>query len=141
MRWLEAISQGCFEQANRYTIYAGQDDVMTPIMIAEEDSDDCTRCFCKPTHSLLLRFTAVDTAGNRLFPVMTMEREGCTQCCGCEGKLCLGCFACSEQCMDGMKLHAGHLQEGSVPGQIPANNLIGMAEVPKGGGGFTPTGA
>ena len=37
VRWLEAVSQGCFEQANKYTIFAGKDGVMTPIMIAEED--------------------------------------------------------------------------------------------------------
>ena len=72
-----------------------------------------------------------------MFPVMTMEREGCTQCLGCEGKLCLGCFACSDQCQDGMKLHAGHVS--GVPGQLGTHSLIGLAHQPKGGGGLTPT--
>ena len=50
---------------------------------AEEESDDMTRCFCKPTHSLLLKVWALspnprlDPANAKLFPVMTLEREGC----------------------------------------------------------------
>ena len=66
--------------------------------------------------------------------VMTMEREGCT----CKGLCCggikqgLGCFACYPCCQDGMRLHAGKLQnQPHEPGANPQDKLIGAAQVPK----------
>ena len=73
--------------------------------------------------------------------VMTMEREGCT----CKGLFCsgikpgLGCFACYPCCQDGMRLHAGKLQnQPHEPGANPQDKLIGAAQVPPGGGGGRP---
>mmetsp|Transcript_8688 Transcript_8688/g.32036 ORF Transcript_8688/g.32036 Transcript_8688/m.32036 type:complete len:207 (+) Transcript_8688:177-797(+) len=112
IKWVEAITQGCIEQANSYKIFDQTRSSM--FMKVQEESNDCNRCFCAPNHSFLLRFTAVDAAGNPLFPVMTMERVGCC-------KKCVACWTCCECCIDAMRLHAGEVR--GVPGELPSDQV------------------
>lgn len=60
------VCDNCIEVPNTYTIYNLETN--QAIIRVEEESDDCTRCFCAPAHSLILRFHALDPAGNPLFP-------------------------------------------------------------------------
>ena len=60
------VCDNCIEAPNTYTIYNLETN--QAIIRVEEESDDCTRCFCAPAHSLILRFHALDPAGNPLFP-------------------------------------------------------------------------
>jgi hypothetical protein len=99
--------------------------------------DGCTRCFCAPHHSVVLQFSALDPAGNPLFPVITMEREGCCS------KPCLGGFVCMDCCANEAFVHAGSVTQPSGQpggaGKLPKDRVIGRAKVPILGGGFTPT--
>ena len=60
------VCDNCIEVPNTYTIYNLETN--QAIIRVEEESDDCTRCFCAPAHSLILRFHALDPAGNPLVP-------------------------------------------------------------------------
>jgi hypothetical protein len=126
---LEAVSMGCIEQPNSYTIFDATSG--RPLMIAQEKSDMIPRICCKPQHSLLVHFYAVDGAGNKAAPIMTLERPGCLG-----AKPCVGRGPCGP-CLDEMKLHQGYV-EGDV-GDIPEQMVMGSAKVPSMAGGFTPS--
>eukprot|EP00899_Mesostigma_viride_P006214 jgi/Mesvir1/15594/Mv26140-RA.1 len=132
---LEAITMGCVEMANKYTIHPGHHDKAWEgpvIMNAIEKSDFWNRCCCAPYNNLFIEFRGGPTISeeqNRPPPVMTMEREACCTKCPC-------CFNWADCCLDGMTLHAGAVQ--GVPGKIVPQRVIGKAKQPK-GCTFTPT--
>ena len=110
VQWMEAITQGCVEQANVYDVFDAANG--NHLFVAMEKSGDCARCCCAPHHSLFVEFKTVANMNNtmrnasraELWAVptaMTMEREGCFK------KACLGCCICAPMCADGMFLHAG----------------------------------
>jgi hypothetical protein len=75
---------------------------------------------------------------------LTMIRDG-TQFPSCCNK-CVGCFACTDCCTDGMTLVAGSVAHNDTKeigkqmiDALPPNMTIGSAKVPIGGGGFSPT--
>ena len=130
LKWMEAVTAGCVEQKNAYSVI--DPDTNKRIMVVKEESDDCARCFCKPGHSLLLNFHRTRDDGKNVGDhVMTMEREGCCSKWG------LGCWALYPDCQDGMVLHAGRVV--GTPGQIGKEQSIAHAQVPPGGGGLHPT--
>ncbi|GMI17895.1 hypothetical protein TrLO_g1388 [Triparma laevis f. longispina] len=116
---LEAITMGCVEQKNIYTVLTPEGDAL---MTCREVSDFKTRCCCNPLHSLTIEIfkgigggdgnddaffagvgsNAVQSSDEALY---TAERPGC--CCGKPG-LC--CPACTDHCTDAMVLHAGHVK-------------------------------
>jgi len=123
--------------------------------IIKEESDDISRCCCKPHHSLYAKFFLVGSDAPELkpgqtvdwsyqpagSPFMTFEREGC-DCCfkGLCAKPCLGCCAFSDGCREIGTLHAGELtgRPGELHGQRERASLIGESIQPVGGGGFKP---
>jgi len=131
----DKISVNCVEQPNTYTIY--NLETQQALIRVEEQSECCTRCFCAPDHSVVLQFNALDPAGNAMFPVITMEREGCCS------KPCLGGFVCMDCCANEAFIHAGSVvQADGQPGgagKLPRDRVIGRAKVPILGGGLTPT--
>jgi len=155
VRMIEAISQGCCEQANIYDVF--DHDTNKRIMVIKEESDAMSRCCCKPGHSVFVKFYLVGKDAKELkpgekvdwsydpsdkgSPFMTFEREGC-DCCfsGACPKPCIGCFACSEGCQERGQLHAGDLSglPGQKKGQRDTARLLGESVQPRGGGGFKP---
>ncbi|KAJ1470387.1 Scramblase-domain-containing protein, partial [Baffinella frigidus] len=129
VQMMEAVTMGCVEQANVYDIIDATNN--RKIMVVEEVSDATARCCCGPTHSLLLHFYAVDGAGNKAQPLMTLERPGC-----CQEKPCVG-QGPMDMCLDEMKLHQGFLE--GTPGELPTQMLMGSAKMPSMAGGFTPS--
>jgi hypothetical protein len=131
----DKISVNCVEQPNTYTIY--NLETQQALIRVEEQSECCTRCFCAPDHSVVLQFNALDPSGNAIFPVITMEREGCCS------KPCLGGFVCMDCCANEAFIHAGSVvQADGQPGgagKLPRDRVIGRAKVPILGGGLTPT--
>ena len=125
----------CIEAPNTYTIY--NMDTQQALIRVEEQSDGCTRCFCAPNHSVVLQFNALDPSGNPLFPVITMEREGCCS------KPCLGGIVCMDCCANEGFVHAGSVtQPDGQPGgagKLPKDRVIGRAKVPIMGGGEAST--
>lgn len=123
--------------------------------IIKEESDTCSRCCCKPGHSVFVKFYLVGKDAPELkpgqkvdwsyepsgSPFMTFEREGC-DCCftGACPKPCIGCFACSESCQEHGTLHAGELTgtPGDAKGKRERTKLLGESVQPPGGGGFKP---
>lgn len=135
--WLEAVSQGCFEVPNTYTVWGGAsvDQATQHILTATENSKGCTRCCCAPMHSSFIHIIHPQT--RQVF--VTLERPG-VECCldgNCLGpKPCLCCFAFNESCSDAIYLHEGYIR-GAV-----GNNGKGIASVVQDtncGGGCTPT--
>eukprot|EP00217_Crustomastix_stigmatica_P003852 CAMPEP_0183790614 /NCGR_PEP_ID=MMETSP0803_2-20130417/1218_1 /TAXON_ID=195967 /ORGANISM="Crustomastix stigmata, Strain CCMP3273" /LENGTH=302 /DNA_ID=CAMNT_0026034855 /DNA_START=49 /DNA_END=957 /DNA_ORIENTATION=- len=118
----------CIEMPNKYTIF--DRDNGTKLLLAEEESECCNRVCCAPNHSLLVKIFATDPQGNKLFPVLTMEREGC-----CSKQL--HCFACMDCCLQESFIHAGEVS--GEPGKLEKDKVIGHSKVPVGGGGLTPT--
>ena len=49
VKWWEALTQGCIEQANTYDVI--DDRTGAHLFIAQEYSEDCNRCCCAPHHS------------------------------------------------------------------------------------------
>ena len=115
----------CIEAPNTYTIYNMA--TQQPLIRVEEQSDGCTRCFCAPHHSVVLQFNALDPSGNPIFPVITMEREGCCS------KPCLGGCVCMDCCANEGYVHAGSVTGDA--GKLPKDKVIGRAKVPIMGGG------
>ncbi|VEU38955.1 unnamed protein product [Pseudo-nitzschia multistriata] len=153
IRMVEAVTQGCIEQANVYDVF--NKETNKRVMIIKEESDGCSRCFCAPNHSIFVKFYMVGSdapeikPGEKIdwsyepsgAPFMTFEREGC-DCCfkGACPKPCIGCYACTEGCRDIGTLHAGDLdgKPGEKDGKRERVSLIGESIQPKGGGGFKP---
>lgn len=146
VRWLEAITGGCFEQSNVYDIYDAATDTL--VMVGVERSEDWTRCCCAPHHSLFVDFKTVggkDGIENAqsmgrdalasLPTTMTLEREGCCS------KPCLGCCICHDSCKTTSALHAGALDAGRKAGSVgpTAPTCVGYTTQPQCGGVFTPT--
>lgn len=86
----EAITGGCCEQQNGYTVYENNanPDARRKIFRVSEDSEGCNRCFCAPCHTFDLDFIPIDREDikSRFF-----NRVGC-----CDKWLC--CCTCSEFC-------------------------------------------
>jgi len=154
VRMIEAVTQGCFEQANIYDVF---DHDKKRIMIIKEESDAMSRCCCAPGHSVFVKFYLVGKDAPELIPgqkvdwsydpadkespFMTFEREGCDCCCtGPCPKPCLFCFACSDGCLEKGELHAGDMvgKPGEKKGQREKAKLLGQSVQPPGGGGFKP---
>jgi hypothetical protein len=151
IRMKEAITQGCWEQENYYDVFDRETNKR--IMIVKEESHDCSRCCCKPHHSVFLRFYHVGKDAPELVPgqkvdwsyepssppFMTMEREGC-DCGGPCPKPCLFCFACTEGCSEHATIHAGDLvgEPGATKGSRDRAKLLGESLQPIGGGGCRP---
>lgn len=94
IRWIEAITDGCCEQNNKYVVYneeGGQ--VLFGVM---EDSDCCNRCFCAPDHTFDLHMIGAENGqinwkeASWTGPTL-LHREGCCS-------KCLSCFSCNESC-------------------------------------------
>jgi len=153
VRMIEAITQGCFEQANVYDVF--DHETNKRVMIIKEESDAMSRCCCKPGHSVFVKFYLVGKDAPELKPgqkvdwsyepssepFMTFEREGCDFCItGACPKPCIGCFACSEGCREHGTLHAGalHGKPGEKKGNRERAKLLGETVQPPGGGGFKP---
>ena len=102
---LEAVTQGCVEQANIYSVFNAETG--QKVFHVVEESDDCSRCCCKPMHSLALIFHAVNPDGSPGPIVLTLERKGTT--CNDPFSKCLCCWNCDDMCADGFRLHAGHV--------------------------------
>uniref|UniRef100_A0A7S0P2R7 Phospholipid scramblase n=1 Tax=Calcidiscus leptoporus TaxID=127549 RepID=A0A7S0P2R7_9EUKA len=136
VKWWEALTQGCIEQANTYDIF--DNATGAHLFIAQEVSDDCTRCCCAPHHNVRVDFRLVNSQerlwqkGEGFQTVMSMERQGCGDKC------CLGCCICSDSCKDGFYLQAGG-QVRQVGEVGPTDYTIGYAQQPDCGGYFTPT--
>lgn len=132
---LEAITQGIFEQPNRYDVFGGNDaeSATVPLLLAEEKSEGCTRCCCAPCHSTLV---LVKSPNEPRQVLMTLERPG-TECFtnGCGPKPLLCCFACTDGCTDEVVIHDGEVQ--GRPGDMGSG--VARISQPIGGGGFTPT--
>jgi hypothetical protein len=142
LQWGEALTQGCWEQANKYTVT----DKATEknIFLVEEHSQTANRCCCAPTHSLFAKFYLLSEDGmtkKSEQAVMTMEREGC-DCCftGPCPKPMLCCFACKESCAERSQLYAGDIagHPGVLKGARDRTPLLGEMIQPSGGGGFRP---
>jgi len=139
IQWLDAVSQGCISQKNKYHVFDKDTNVL--IMIIKEESGDCNRCCCNPCHSLFAKFYLVDEAGKATgTPVLTLERDGC-DCGQPSPKPCLCCFACTENCSDRGIIYAGDFGEAAVPGMSAVRDkstMIGETRQPLKGGGFHP---
>ena len=142
VQWGEALTQGCCEQQNIYTV--ADKDTNRNVLLIKEQSQALNRCCCAPEHSFFAKFYLLSEDGQTPKSeqaVMTMEREGC-DCCftGPCPKPCLCCFACKEGCADASQLYAGDL--GGNPGELKGNrettSLLGGMVQPLGGGGFKP---
>jgi len=102
----------------------------------QEQSECLPRLCCSPNHGVVLQFSALDPSGTEMFPVITMEREGCCS------KLCLGNAVCCDLCANEAFVHAGSvlMTAEHPPGKLPKHNVIGRCKVPVPfGGGLTPT--
>ena len=140
LQWVEALTQGCFEQPNIYTI--ADKDSGKNVLLIQEQSQTVNRCCCAPGHSFFAKFYLVEEDGKTKKSeqaVMTLEREGCDCFSPCP-KPCLCCFACKEDCSDASKLYVGDLQgdPGVTKGQRETTMLLGGMNQPIGGGGFKP---
>lgn len=106
-------------------------------MIRVQEQSECLpRICCKPNHSVVLQFNALDPSGAELFPVITMEREGCCS------KVCLGQVVCCDVCAQEAFVHAGNVPvtPEAHAGKLPKDKVIGRAKVPVPfAGGLTPT--
>lgn len=60
------IFDNCIEQPNTYTIY--NLDTQQALIRVQERSECLPRICCKPHHSIILEFNALDPAGNEIFP-------------------------------------------------------------------------
>ena len=142
VRWGEALTQGCFEQQNIYTITDKASN--RNVLLIQEQSQALNRCFCAPGHSFFAKFYLVQEDGKTKKSeqaVMTLEREGC-DCCftGPCPKPCLCCFACKESCSDASQLYVGDLDgdPGVLKGAREKTALIGGMVQPITGGKFKP---
>lgn len=91
--WIEAVTQGCCEQANKYKVYNGVPPEGKMVFGVMEESDGCMRCCCAPGHTYDLH--VVSNEGfeiNSEFPTL-LSREGC-----CGKWLC--CWTCGESCQN-----------------------------------------
>ena len=139
VKFWEAFSGGCCEQSNTYDFF--DEATGTHLFIAQETSEDFLRCCCAPYHSLRVEFKRVNSASREwssrgeiasMPTVMTVEREGCMS------KPCLGCFAFSDACKDGMTMTGGGPL--SEPGDLTIRDqTFAYGTQPKCGGYFTPT--
>lgn len=92
---LEAVSQGCCEKPNRYSVHSEGKDGPLLLNVVEE-SDCCPRMCCAPMNSLFLNISVPDSSET----LLRIERPGClTQ------KPCLCCCACTDACLDEMTIH------------------------------------
>jgi len=137
VKWWEALSGGCCEQANTYDIFDEANGAH--LFIAQEISEDCARCFCAPHHSVKVEFRLVNNPqrqwnkGAEYPVVMTFERGGC-----CSNKPCVACYACNDSCKEEMYLQAGEVtRDVETVGITP--QTIGMADQPGCGGYCTPS--
>lgn len=131
---MEALTGGCCEKENKYTVFASHDDGAETLLEAVEKSNGCARVCLKPYNALTLHVK--DTAGNVL---LTVDRPG-KECCSpslCGPKPCLGCFACTDICTDGVNVYDG-LVEGD-PGNVSGTPISSIKQQGGGGGGCTPT--
>lgn len=142
VQWFEALSQGCCEQQNIYTVT--DKETNRNVLLIQEQSQPVNRCCCAPEHSFFAKFYLLADDGKTKKSeqaVMTLEREGC-DCCypGPCPKPCLCCFACTPDCSDESKLYAGDLQgdAGVMKGQRETTHLLGGMLQPIRGGGFKP---
>lgn len=93
IRWAEAVTQGCFEQSNKYQVYNAETD--EHLFNVQESGDCCNRCCCAPHHTFDLNIIPADKPwGEENFtgPIL-MSREGCCS-------KCLGCWTCNESCQN-----------------------------------------
>jgi hypothetical protein len=105
---LEAVTCGCFEQANSYALL---DPQLNQIMTVDEKSTFCARMCCNPIHSLVLEFTAGEGGREGGAPVLfTAHRPGCF----CSNP-CIGCVACCSICSDKMTLMSAGVTEAPIP--------------------------
>ena len=140
VKFWEAFSGGCCEQANTYDFFDA--DTETHLFIAQEVSEDCPRCCCAPQHSLRVEFKSVNASTRKwaskheisgMPTVMTLEREGCFP------KPCLGCCILNDACKDGMSMYAGPPSE-VAPGSVAVTDMtFAYATQPKCGGYNTPS--
>lgn len=151
LQLLEAVTGGCFEQPNVYDVF--DKTTNKRIMIIKEESDAMSRCCCAPGHSVFVKFYLVGKDAPELKPgqkvdwsyqpsdgpFMTFERPGC-DCCfsGACPKPCIGCFACSEGCMEMGTMYAGDVAGDPGDGARDSSKIIGESVQPPGGGGFKP---
>ena len=138
VQWIEALTQGCCEQANIYTVTDKESN--RNVLLIQEQSQALNRCFCAPGHSFFAKFYLLGEDGKTKKSeqaIMTLEREGCDCFSPCP-KPCLCCFACKESCADESKLYNGDLQgdPGVMKGERETSMLLGGMTQPLGGGGF-----
>ena len=152
---LEALSLGCCEQKNLYSVYPSQAESETKdrLLLSMEEAPFWTYCCCKPGHSFFLRIldgqeANTMTKDNLPETLVTLERPGCVccppLCCLCASPkpfLCQTCFTCGKNCADEIIVHEGDvITEKSEPGKVEAPNVVGMVRQPPcGGGGLHPT--
>ena len=142
VKWWETLSLGCFEQRNTYDIF--DKATGTHLFVAQEQSADCERCWCKPYQSLRIEFYLVNSQERQwvkggmpqynLPVVMTADREGC-----CGAKPCLWCFACTDSCQDSMVVHAGKQDEATRGNFAFTEQTFGFIDQPTCGGFCKPT--
>lgn len=105
LRWVEALTQGCCEQANKYKVHTGSEAGGKNIFNVMETSDGFMRCCCAPGHTFKLHVVDVnapmgssgDWEVNENLPTL-LEREGC-----CGKWLC--CWTCNETCQNNAKVY------------------------------------
>jgi len=139
VKFWEALSQGCFEQSNTYDVFDAHGN---HLFIVQEQSDDCERCCCAPYHSLQARFKLVNST-QRVWKtrgeIETLPTAFTADRVGCCAKPCLGCFICTDDCKDGLWVHAGDAQVPTGTTFAPLEHTVGYATQPSCGGFFVPT--
>uniref|UniRef100_A0A3B4X114 Phospholipid scramblase n=1 Tax=Seriola lalandi dorsalis TaxID=1841481 RepID=A0A3B4X114_SERLL len=139
VKFWEALSQGCFEQSNTYDVFDAHGN---HLFIVQEQSDDCERCCCAPYHSLQARFKLVNST-QRVWKtrgeIETLPTAFTADRVGCCAKPCLGCFICTDDCKDGLWVHAGDAQVPTGTTFAPLEHTVGYATQPScGAEGFEP---
>lgn len=99
IRWGEALTLGCCEQNNHYSVLEVNgppgEETFTELFRVLEDSDCATRCFCSPLHTYSMKVVSAGQTEPMPDDPLLTHRVGC-ECIGCPKCLC--CFSCNENC-------------------------------------------